>query len=317
MQQTYIDTVRLLLDAAPEVFRGGVFAMKGGTAINLFVHGMPRLSVDIDLVYPDWSAPRADALRAIADELAAIADRLQRIGLSARTVRAEGLGESKLLVERAGRGGDALVKIEANLVFRGTVLPTTRRALSPVVSDMFSAEVSVPMLAVDELYGSKLVAAMDRQHPRDLFDVMRLYDAGIDGVRGVTDGMVECFVLYLAGHNRPMDEVLAPRVDGVAKDLRLAYESSFAGMTREPVALSELESARKRLFDELPRRLTMRQRAFLVGLARVEPDWSLVGCAHANELPAIRWRLQNLEQFRDARPREWARQVAALEQALG
>ena len=316
MQKTYIDTVRLLLDAAPEVFRGGVFAMKGGTAINLFVHGMPRLSVDIDLVYPDWSASRADALRAIADELAAIAERLQRIGLSARSVRAEGLGESKLLVERAGRGGDALVKIEANLVFRGTVLPTSRRALSPVVSDMFSAEVSVPMLAVEELYGSKLVAAMDRQHPRDLFDVMRLYDAGIDGVRGVTDGMVECFVLYLAGHNRPMDEVLAPR-DDRAKDLRLAYESSFAGMTREPVALSELESARKRLFDELPRRLTMRQRAFLVGLARVEPDWSLVGCAHANELPAIRWRLQNLEQFRDARPREWARQIAALEKALG
>ena len=74
MQQTYIDTVRLLLDAAPEVFRGGVFAMKGGTAINLFVHGMPRLSVDIDLVYPDWSASRADALRAIADELAACSE---------------------------------------------------------------------------------------------------------------------------------------------------------------------------------------------------------------------------------------------------
>ena len=73
MQQTYIDTVRLLLDAAPEVFRGGVFAMKGGTAINLFVHDMPRLSVDIDLVYPDWSASRADALRAIADEFAAVA----------------------------------------------------------------------------------------------------------------------------------------------------------------------------------------------------------------------------------------------------
>ena len=231
-------------------------------------------------------------------------------------MRADGLGESKLLVERVGRGGDALVKIDANLVFRGTVLPTTRRALSPVVSDMFSAEVSVPMLAVDELYGSKLVAAMDRQHPRDLFDVMRLYDAGIDGVRGVTDGMVECFVLYLAGHNRPMDEVLAPR-DDRAKDLRLAYESSFAGMTREPVTLSALESARERLFAELPRRLAVRHRAFLVGLARVEPDWSLVGCAHASELPAIRWRLQNLEQFRDARPREWARQVAALERALG
>jgi len=317
MQKTYIDTVRLLLDAAPEVFRGGVFAMKGGTAINLFVHDMPRLSVDIDLVYPDWSASRADALRAIADEFAAVAGRLQRIGLAAQSVRAEALGESKLVVERADRGGAALVKIEANLVFRGTVLPTTRRALSPVVSEMFSAEVSVPMLAVDELYGGKLVAAMDRQHPRDLFDVMRMYDAGIDGVRGITDGMVECFVLYLAGHNCPMDEVLAPRVDRAKKDLRLAYESSFAGMTRETVELSELESAREHLFAELPRRLTARQREFLVRLARVEPDWSLVDCPHAKELPAIRWRLQNLEQFRDARPREWARQVAALERALG
>jgi len=165
--------------------------------------------------------------------------------------------------------------------------------------------------------GSKLVAAMDRQHPRDLFDVVRLYDAGIDGVRGVTDGMVECFVLYLAGRNRPMDEVLAPRVDRAKKDLRLAHESSFTGMTREPVALSELESIRERLLGELPRRLTARQREFLVSPAQVEPDWSLVGCPHAKELPASRWRLQNLEQFRDARPRDWARVVAALEKALG
>jgi hypothetical protein len=182
---------------------------------------------------------------------------------------------------------------------------------------MFSAEVSVPTLAVDELYGSKLVAAMDRQHPRDLFDVLRLYDVGIDGARGLTDGMVECFVLYLAGHNRPMDEVLAPRVDGGKKDLRLAYESSFAGMTREPVELSALDAARERLFAELPRRLAARQRRFLVGLARAEPDWSLVECPHAKDLPAIRWRLQNLVHFRETRPREWERQAAALERALG
>ena len=317
MQKAYIDTVRLLLDAAPAVFDGGVFAMKGGTAINLFVHDMPRLSVDIDLVYPDWSSPRDEALRAIADEFAAIADRLKRFGLVARPVRVEGLGESKLLVERAGRGAEALVKIEVNLVFRGTVLPVERRALCASVAEMFSAEVSVPTLAVDELYGSKLVAAMDRQHPRDLFDVLRLYDAGIDGARGLTDGMVECFVLYLAGHNRPMDEVLAPRVDGGKKDLRLAYESSFAGMTREPVELSALDAARERLFAELPRRLAARQRRFLVGLARAEPDWSLVECPHAKDLPAIRWRLQNLVHFRETRPREWERQAAALERALG
>ena len=41
MDKAYIETVRLLLAVAPEVFRGSVFAMKGGTALNLFVHDMP------------------------------------------------------------------------------------------------------------------------------------------------------------------------------------------------------------------------------------------------------------------------------------
>lgn len=51
MTPTYVATVRLLLDVAPDVFRGGEFALKGGTALNLFVQDMPRLSVDIDAVF--------------------------------------------------------------------------------------------------------------------------------------------------------------------------------------------------------------------------------------------------------------------------
>jgi predicted nucleotidyltransferase component of viral defense system len=63
MDKAYVDTVRLLLNTAPEVFHSGVFAMKGGTAINLFVQNMPRLSVDIDVVYVAHAKPRAAALR--------------------------------------------------------------------------------------------------------------------------------------------------------------------------------------------------------------------------------------------------------------
>lgn len=51
IDQAYIDTVRLLLRVVPDIFRNEIFAMKGGTAINLFVQDMPRLSVDIDVVY--------------------------------------------------------------------------------------------------------------------------------------------------------------------------------------------------------------------------------------------------------------------------
>ena len=65
MDKTYAETVRLLLAVAPDVFANDIFAMKGGTAINLFVRDMPRLSVDIDVVYLPWQTPRDEALQAI------------------------------------------------------------------------------------------------------------------------------------------------------------------------------------------------------------------------------------------------------------
>lgn len=264
---------------------------------------MPRLSVDIDLAYPTWATPRDEALQAIAAEFGAISQRLERLGLSVRPIAATGLGESKLLIERPG----AQVKVEANLVFRGTIQTVERRPLAPRAAELFSAELSVPSLALDELYGSKLVAALDRQHPRDLFDVSRMY-----ATHGLTDATIECFVLYLAGHNRPMHEVLVPR----RKDIAQEFESSFKGMTREPIELATLEEARDRLLADLPRRLTANLRSFLIGLARAEPDWSLVTCLHAGELPAIQWRLRNLEQFRANRRTDFERQAQSLQHAL-
>ncbi len=100
MDKAYLDTVRLLLDAAPEVFRAGVFAMKGGTAINLFVQDLPRLSVDIDVVYLPHEKPRAAALAEIATELTAIRERLKQRGIAA-DVTATAVGdETKLFVRR-------------------------------------------------------------------------------------------------------------------------------------------------------------------------------------------------------------------------
>jgi predicted nucleotidyltransferase component of viral defense system len=66
MNQIYLDTARLLTQVAPIVFADGVFALKGGTAINLFVRDMPRLSVDLDLVFPDYTLSREPAFVACA-----------------------------------------------------------------------------------------------------------------------------------------------------------------------------------------------------------------------------------------------------------
>lgn len=194
MDRTYADTVRLLLTVAPEVFANDIFAMKGGTAINLFLQNMPRLSVDIDVVYLPWEKSRDEALRDVNQQLSAISERISSLGLNARLIPARNLGDTKLIVASE----TSQVKVEVNIVFRGSVLPPERRPLSARTSDQFSVEFDLPTLAPDELYGSKLVAALDRQHPRDLFDVWQLYDSG-----GITERMVECFVVYLAGHNRP------------------------------------------------------------------------------------------------------------------
>jgi len=304
MYKTYADTVRLLLTVAPEVFANDIFAMKGGTAINLFLRDMPRLSVDIDVVYLPREKSRDEALRDVNQQLAAISERIFKLGLHARLIPARNRGDTKLIVESE----TSQVKIEVNVVFRGSVLPPERRRLSARTSDRFSVEFDLPILAPDELYGSKLVAALDRQHPRDLFDVWQLYESG-----GITDGMVECFVVYLAGHNRPSHEVIFCNEKNIAHE----FERAFVGMSEVECSLETLIEARARLQRELVVRLTGPQRQFLIGLARAEPDWSLLMCRHAQELPALRWKLSNLETFRKRRPEDFEAQARALESGLG
>ena len=303
MDKNYADTVRLLLAVAPEVFANDIFAMKGGTAINLFVQDMPRLSVDIDVVYLPRHVQREEALKAINNELAAIAKRVTPLELQTRLVRAKELSDTKLVIENE----TSQVKIEVNVVFRGTVLPVERRPLTAKTSELFGVEFELPILARDELYAGKLVATLDRQHPRDLFDVWQLYASG-----GITDAMVECFVIYLAGHNRPPHEVLF----GNDKDIAAEYENAFVGMAEIECSLDTLLQTRVQVRQELQMRLTERHRKFLSGLVRAEPDWSLLEHQHAAELPALRWKLANLAAFRTRRPVDFAAQVEALEAKL-
>jgi len=159
MKQPYIDTVRLLIDIAPDVFASNRFAMKGGTAINLFVQDMPRLSVDIDVVFTDHGLARDEALQAIQSDLVAAANKLDRRGYATTIPRKPGGEDVKLFVQN----DVAEVKVEVNHIFRGTLLPTKAVPLTQAAQDLFTAEIAIPMLDTAEIYGSKLVAAMDRQ----------------------------------------------------------------------------------------------------------------------------------------------------------
>ena len=111
-----------------------------------------------------------------------------------------------------------------------TVLPAERRSLSARTADRFGIEFDTPAFAPDELSAGKQVAALGRQHPRDLFDGWQLYKSG-----GITEGMVECFVVYLAGHHRPIHEVLFAR----DKDMAAEYDRAFVGMTDAACPLAD------------------------------------------------------------------------------
>lgn len=309
MNDLYLKTARLLTQVAPFVFADDAFALKGGTAINLFVRDMPRLSVDLDLVLPDHTLSRDAALGKIKDSLGKASVALEGRGFQTRLSGVPDAGETKLLVRRDG----IEVKVEVNYVMRGTVRPVAMTGLTPKAQEVLQAELDIPVVSVDDVYGGKLVAAMDRQHPRDLFDVMHLLANG-----GITSGIRRAFVVYLASHNRPIHEVLFLPL----RDVTYEFEANFKGMTTEPVELSALLAAREQMIATLHRDLDANERAFLTTLADCAPAWDRMALAHLNAMPAIQWKLQNLGKLKqknpakfDAQSRELAEKISGLGEA--
>lgn len=301
MNPTYVQTVNLLLDIAPTVFQTPRFAMKGGTALNLFVQDLPRLSVDIDVVFVNHLADRDTALQEIAQELQRIEIEIAPMGYETRIRKVYGSDEAKLDIFSE----EAEVKVEVNFVFRGTVLPVQTRSLSEKTQALFSKNIQIPVLSPSELYGSKLVAAMDRQHPRDLFDVLKMYES-----HGLTQEILDCFVVYLAGHNRPVHEVLFSNPQPIEETFR----NEFVGMTSEPINLDALLNTQQRLMVEIPQALTQNHRNFLLSLVETKPDWSLLPFNHLRDMPAIKWKLRNLNNLRSKNLTKFQFQREALHQ---
>jgi predicted nucleotidyltransferase component of viral defense system len=299
MNREYLETARLLIQVAPLVFVDDQFGLKGGTAINLFLRDMPRLSVDLDLVFTDHAVGRKEAIARINAAVRDAADRLRARRFEVYVPEAGGDGETKLMV----RSGAAEVKVEINTVMRGTVHRVRRANLTPLARDTLLADIEIPVLASEDVYGGKIVAALDRQHPRDLFDIMELFKH-----EGITPGIRRAFVVYLASHNRPVHEVLFPEL----RDIQMDYERNFIGMTSQPTELAELLETRDRMINELHAGLDADERRFLLSLVRAQPEWELLGIPHVSELPAVRWKLQNLSRLQRERAEQFELQYTAL-----
>ncbi len=294
----YFKQAELLLRIIPFIDREDVFALKGGTAINFFARDLPRISVDIDLVYLPIGE-RDLSLREMSSALVRISQDVEGKIPGTKIIPKKTKGSdffSGLFVQRQ----ETMVKIEPNLVIRGSVYPPARRVISPKAVDLFEISLECQTLSENELYAGKICAALDRQHPRDLFDIMMLLKYGY-----FSAAMRKAFVVYLISHDRPMVEVLNPGF----VDIRPVFETEFQGMTLEGVTCEDLEKTREELVSMIARELTIQEKQFIVSVKEGMPQWDLIGIEGVDNLPAVKWKLLNIGRMNPSKHKKAVRKL--------
>ena len=293
----YKKQVALLLSVLPEVGKEECFALHGGTAINLFVREMPRLSVDIDLTY----IPIEDRMTSIAginNALGRIKTNLERAMPDVSVIEQKEKG--KLQISRAG----VKIKLEVNLVGRGTLGSCPEMPLCRKAQEEFDAFCAIRIVPFEQLYGGKICAALDRQHPRDLFDVKYLLEN-----EGFTDRIKRGFIYCLLGSDRPLHEIIIPNF----QDQRSALENHFAGMSAEEFTYEEYESERLKLVEAIRGNLNDEDKRFLLGFCSFEPDWDVYDF---KGYPSVEWKLRNLQKLKEVNPQKFEQQIENLKETL-
>lgn len=298
MEKVYSQQVALLLSVLPEVAKEKCFALHGGTAINLFVRDMPRLSVDIDLTY----IPIEDRERSIKN----IGEALRRIKANIETVVPGVHINTRVDTGKLQVSANKVdIKLEVNLVNRGVISEPVEMLLCEKAQDAFEVFLTMPVVPMGQLFGGKIIAALDRQHPRDLFDVKYLLET-----EGFTQEIKEGFLLFLLCSERPIHEIIAPNF----LDQRSVLANQFSGMTNEEFSYDQYESTRKELLETIHNNLTDRDRQFLISVKNVTPDWTIYDF---ERFPAIKWKLQNLQKLKDKNPDKHREQYEILKEKLG
>ena len=294
----YAQKVELLLRLIPIVMEEDVFAIHGGTAINLFLKDLPRYSVDIDLTY----IPLADRQTSLDDinlHLKSIADKAKKAFKGMHIV--PNFNTSKLLCEYLGKQ----VKIEVNQTKMGVVggeclsIPLSEKA-----QNEFSLFCEAKIVPLTQLYGGKIAAALSRQHPRDLFDV-KYMDIPLDESR---EGLIFC----LLGSDRPIYESFAPSLI----DQREAMENQFTGMTDIPFTYEEFEETRAKLINDVRSLMTDADKKFLISFESGQPEWDGYEFEYFKDYPSVQWKLLNLKKLAKQNPQKLRLEAEKLRNVL-
>lgn len=247
----------------------------------MFYNNLPRLSVDIDLVYAVIEN-REDSCTHINEAMQRLKTAFTKLGFSANITGTH--VEKKIICSNSVTS----IKIEPNYTLRGTVLPVVFTDVCPKVEEEF-AYAGMNVLAKEKVYAGKICAALDRQHPRDLFDINRIYENG-----GHTDRMINVFLYYLLGHNRPVHEVLNCNI----QDKREIMQAEFEGMTDAPFTYEQHCETLERLKADLISRLKTHYQ-FISDFVQLKADFSTSPFPEAEKIPALQWKLRNLNVLKE------------------
>jgi hypothetical protein len=302
IKESFKQQVLLLLDIMPIIAKELQFAIHGGTAINLFEMDMPRLSVDIDLTFIPFTEDREDDFSHIRQGLQHIKEGIQA-NLSEITFpdskRAD--EELKLFCLRDA----AVMKIEVNQINRGLIAAARVLTLSTKAQEYFDTYCKATAVSAGQLWGGKMNAALDRQHPRDLFDMRNFYQN-----HTLTDDIKRGFLYFLLCGKRPIHEVLQPK----DIDQRGVLLNQFIGMSDMPFSYEDYKQARQENIDVIKKSFTESDKEFLVSFLKGEPKWTEK--YNFSQYPPVRWKLLNLEKLKTLNPEKFNSQVELLERVL-
>ena len=294
--QVYAQKVELLLRLIPIVMEEGVFAVHGGTAINLFLKNLPRYSVDIDLTYIPLS-DRSASLDDINLHLQSICNKAKKAFKGMHIV--PNYSTCKLLCEYRGKQ----VKVEVNQTKRGLVGgDAVTIPLSDKAQEEFGLYCEANIVPLTQLYGGKIAAALSRQHPRDLFDVRHM-DIPLADCR---EGLIFC----LLGSDRPIHESSAPRLI----DQREAMVNQFKGMTDIPFTYDKFEATRSKLIADVNQLMNEADKRFLISFELGNPQWEGYEFEYFKDYPSVKWKQLNLEKLAKQNPKKLEEEAKKLEE---
>ncbi len=282
IRQEYLNQVSLLVKILPYIAKEDCFALKGGTAINLFYSNLPRLSVDIDLTYIHFDS-REVAYTKINEALDRINNNLQSLGYKSFV---RGDKEKKILCQD---NNYTTVKIEPNYTLRGCIKEPENVSICDSAEELFGY-IDFPILSKMETFGGKICAALDRQHPRDLFDIYQLIQN-----EGIADDIIKGFVAMLLSANRPLPEIIAPNI----LDRKSIYLSEFQGMTNIEFSYEQHIETLKYLINLVQENLRKNYKNQLLNFVSLNVDFESFNIPNIEKLPAIKWKMQNLEKLRE------------------